>query len=806
MNNRENTLQGSTVQIAFIPFMKLPLFQRSTVWLVLVFLFFAFTAKSQIVNSVTGTNWNQTTTWDCACIPGPTNDVVIHHAVTISDNRSANSVTITNDAGVNAQLLLTGGTTTIGNGGIQVIGGANANVSDLFLLTGAILIINGDLEFTNTITGTNVAALRVNNTSQLTVNGNFSYVHEATDAVADTRTEIGLNNSSIITITGDLTLTYNSATKNSTLSFLVENTVAITVGGNVNLITTEAGSNLGTTQRVVMAFGTGTNSASSITISGDLTISNSDATAPFAASRNIFETRDDVSSIIRGNLNMTTLAPTAVNRSNRLRILDDSILILEGDLVFSSVTASVTDNRPEIGNVGSSAIFDIKGNVINPGQGRIETTGFTSFLFSGNSAQTIPLVVPNYVNITVDNSSGIPLTLAANTSLTGDLEMINGIINSVSPDRLILSAAATSNGGTATSYVVNGLTKMGGGAITLPIGAGTRWAPIGLSDIVGASDFLTAFEVNYRGSGPANTTTDGTFDHVSGYEYWDIEIIAAVGPPTPPTSADVTFHWKNACGSQIGNVYTVPQDLFIGGFVVGDDRWESLASTINPGSEPCGIGTETGSITTTLTEALLTSNSNYTFIAINPFDNPLPVELISFGVREHAFKEALLEWETASEVNSWKFIVEKSNDGKKWEATGEVKALGTSSTGKEYSVIDNYPFAGTTYYRLVQYDLDETRTYSSIKSLTLGSEHELKFSYYPNPAKDILHINSAKQLSNVDVAIVNANGATVRRFYFSEFSLRQSIPLDDLNTGLYFITLLEDGRKLSSNAIVINPD
>lgn len=823
MKHIENILQRSTVLIASNPSTELPLLQRGTVWIFLAILFSAFTAKSQIVNSLpAGTNnWNLTTTWDCGCIPGAANDVIIHHVVTIGAAVNAQSVTIINDAAVNASLSLLGGTSTIGAGGIQVIGGATAFNSDLILSNNAILIINGDLQFTNSITGNSAAALRLNNTSQLVVNGDFSYSHQSTDAVAETRTEIGINNSSIFTITGDLLLTYNSIIKNSTLSFLSESNSQIHVGGDLKFLMSEAGN----TGRIAMQFGTGSVSTASLTIAGDLGIYNNDTSAPFSASRNVFEIRDLTSVTIYGDLTMVALPSTAVARSNRLRVLDNSRLTLGGDtgdllydplggdLVFSSATTTVTDNRPEIGNVGGSAIFDIKGNVINPGHGRIETGGSSSFYFSGSTPQVIPQVnnSNDYFNIRINNSSGVAMTLQGSTSIAGNLEMLNGIINTVSSDRLQVTAAATSNGGTSSSYIVNGLTKLGGGSIILPIGAGARWAPIQLSNITGASDFFTAFEVNYNGSGPANTTTDGTFDHVSGSEFWDIEIISALGtgqPPAPPTSAAITFYWKDACRSQIGNVSTAPQDLFIGGFVSANNQWEPLPSTIDPSSETCDpdIDTETGNITVNLTGALLTSNSSYTFIAINPFSNPLPVELISFEVSENAFKEAMIEWETASEVNSWKFIVEKSGDGKVWKAINEVEGLGTSNIGKEYSVIDSAPFAETTYYRIVQYDFDGIRTYSSIKSLALGSEYELNFNYYPNPAKDILHIISGKQLRNVDVVIVNMNGAIVLHHHFSEFSWEQSILLTNLNAGLYYVTLVEKGRKLNSDAIVINRD
>src|SRR5262249_11356560 len=148
-----------------------------------------------------------------------------------------------------------------------------------------------------------------------------------------------------------------------------------------------------------------------------------------------------------------------------------------------------------------------------------------------------------------------------------------------------------------------------------------------------------------------------TFDHRSGAEYWNLQYI---GDPLYVPSLDATFHWKDACFSEIEDLTTAPQDLFIGGLVPAT-RWELIgASQITGGSQPCddGNGTpETGSIRASLTAANFTRYTHYTFVALNPFLNPLPVELAWFNVVASEANEALITWETASELNNWKFVV-----------------------------------------------------------------------------------------------------------------------------------------------------
>ncbi|WP_146202213.1 hypothetical protein [Dyadobacter jejuensis] len=108
---------------------------------------------------------------------------------------------------------------------------------------------------------------------------------------------------------------------------------------------------------------------------------------------------------------------------------------------------------------------------------------------------------------------------------------------------------------------------------------------------------------------------------------------------------------------------------------------------------------------------------------------PLPVTLISFtatkvsGGAERS--TALLIWQTSSEVNSDRFDIERSQDGKKWSSIGNVAAGGDKSSNTNYSFIDKTPTydrtrPGENLYRLKMIDKDGTFAYSRIQSLDFG--------------------------------------------------------------------------------------
>ncbi|MCB9034153.1 MAG: lamin tail domain-containing protein [Chitinophagales bacterium] len=85
----------------------------------------------------------------------------------------------------------------------------------------------------------------------------------------------------------------------------------------------------------------------------------------------------------------------------------------------------------------------------------------------------------------------------------------------------------------------------------------------------------------------------------------------------------------------------------------------------------------------------------------------LPVELLSFSANCNNDGAVTLNWSTASEINSDKFIVEKSTDGIHFETLTTVHAAGFSTEVLNYSYIDNDAL-DMQYYRLKQIDFDGT--------------------------------------------------------------------------------------------------
>src|ERR1035437_6579194 len=116
-------------------------------------------------------------------------------------------------------------------------------------------------------------------------------------------------------------------------------------------------------------------------------------------------------------------------------------------------------------------------------------------------------------------------------------------------------------------------------------------------------------------------------------------------------------------------------------------------------------------------------------------DAPLPVELSSFTSNTNG-RNIQLNWETKTEKNSDKFVIEKMNSsiGSSWVNVGSVKAAVLSNSPKNYSYSDTKLQSGKYQYRLKMVDNDGSFSYSSIEAAEVAVPKDFAVSQnYPNP-------------------------------------------------------------------------
>lgn len=173
------------------------------------------------------------------------------------------------------------------------------------------------------------------------------------------------------------------------------------------------------------------------------------------------------------------------------------------------------------------------------------------------------------------------------------------------------------------------------------------------------------------------------------------------------------------------------------------------------------------------------------------WSKPLPVTLVSFDLTKSESK-VYIKWTTSSETNSSYFDIERSSDARNWNVIGQISARVNANTSSVYDFTDMAPANGINYYRLKMVDLDQTFSYSKIRSVSL---EDSKVRIYPNPVTTQLNIDNAGSEQIQRVVLYNMTGMAV---YSNEGVIRNSIDISHLKTGVYVLTItLKNGTRLS---------
>ncbi|WP_207424231.1 DUF2341 domain-containing protein [Desertivirga brevis] len=165
----------------------------------------------------------------------------------------------------------------------------------------------------------------------------------------------------------------------------------------------------------------------------------------------------------------------------------------------------------------------------------------------------------------------------------------------------------------------------------------------------------------------------------------------------------------------------------------------------------------------------------------------LPLQKGSFVAKKQN-NEVKLSWTTLSENGSKEFLIEKSLNGLEFTELNRVKASGTSSVKRTYSLSDQNPAEGINYYRLTLLNENDESAYTSLAFINYSLKNNAKVSLYPNPASNVLNVVIDKAYSVKHWSIVSPEGKIIRQ---KQVDNNHMLPLNvaDLKPGVYILDL-----------------
>ena len=168
----------------------------------------------------------------------------------------------------------------------------------------------------------------------------------------------------------------------------------------------------------------------------------------------------------------------------------------------------------------------------------------------------------------------------------------------------------------------------------------------------------------------------------------------------------------------------------------------------------------------------------------------------------------LLQWNTATESNNSGFEVQRRISTEA-EFTGRSFVIshapgGTSTNPLHYAYKDANSFAGISYYRLQQTNLDGSHDLTVIKAVNGSSASEVTLIISPNPSKGSFMILVHGIPGNKVASITDISGKKIREI---TFGTNEKVTVTGLTTGMYIVTIVDafgSGQNFSEKVVVQN--
>jgi hypothetical protein len=254
-----------------------------------------------------------------------------------------------------------------------------------------------------------------------------------------------------------------------------------------------------------------------------------------------------------------------------------------------------------------------------------------------------------------------------------------------------------------------------------------------------------------------------------------------------------------------------PQVVLVGGTQAENVFWQvEGAATISSNSNFSGIiVANNGAIVlddgVVVNGRLFSLNRNITttnaIIISNSCIILLPIDKLNFTATV-LDSDIKLNWVTTTETNNDYFNVERSADGINFTSIDKINGAGNSIQNLSYSVVDDTPLEGWSYYRLKQTDYNEKVSYSEIVAVEFNTMNDFIVNVYPNPFSAETNFQTTENLKNATLTIYNSNGHIVKQIRNIS---GQTITLsrDNLPSGIYFSRLVQNNILISTSKLVI---
>jgi hypothetical protein len=517
--------------------------------------------------------------------------------------------------------------------------------------------------------------------------------------------------------------------------------------------------------------------ASAYNFTGTMVLNGTSGTQKISNSYGLADASAIVAPLNNLTINCSNTVSFLTNTSRQNITLKGNLDVIANNSPIDLVTTSPT--------TGVDTFF-IGGNYTNSSATAVTFNNKTVYVLNGGTAQTLQTSIgggETFTNLEIDNTSGTGVTLNSPFNVSGAFTLTNGLVNTTTTHILTLNTNATSSAGVINSYVNGPMAKIGNTAFEFPVGGGGWLAQLAM----GAPSASATITAQFFLATPVNpTSVVAPITNVSVIEYWTLsESVASL-------ISNIRLYWQSGPLSGIYN-YSSP-DLLVADYTGG--AWNALNTSSTVSGVYPGAGYVTSASSIGSSEF---TNLPITFASTDQSINPLPITLTSFNATyQEESNSVLLDWVVATQLNNRDFVIEKTIDGINYTEVATIEGAGTTPFTKSYSVVDNYPTPGVSYYRLKQIDMDGNTTEFSPVSVEIANFRNNTVSLFPNPINESAILSyEAENTNPVTLIISDISGKVVYSTIYNGIQKGENnfnLNLSFLHSGIYFLRI-ENGDK-----------
>jgi hypothetical protein len=388
-----------------------------------------------------------------------------------------------------------------------------------------------------------------------------------------------------------------------------------------------------------------------------------------------------------------------------------------------------------------------------------QITGAGYLVLAGNDLQEIPQLIVS--NLRIDNYNNAKLT--GNLTVSGTLDMVQGLLDLNGNDIDLGTTGKLNEWEDSDNGISSRIYGTLGTVTAVKTFETINEANLGIN-ITGIDGDIGNITIT-RG----HYAVEGQGESQSILRWFDIS------PSGTNSGLDATVEFTYFMGDLEYSGEVPGFSLFKRPLAGGVDSWEVVPSTAS-----------TTDTLKTLTAANVESFSRWTAANSN---SPMPIILLSFNGKP-VNDRVELTWVTAAEINNDFFSIERSVNGSDFEEIAVVEGAGTTSQSKRYSLNDNEPLNGVSYYRLKQTDYNGEFEYSKPISVYLDSPRMTDVKVYPNPSNGRFQVVTDAEM-DLEYRIVDMQGRTITTGVARPQTVN-TIEMPHAPQGIYSLVLISD--------------